>query len=317
MAEKASRAAVTTVLKIGPVKAPVVLMKATADLSKSHKWEQRTPEEDDNIAKMRKRIKELTPEAPASAVAPPAAPPEGDPLGDGEAKPEQTQAEIDERREVEEQLATALKPRKGILKDDGAYVDLTDEIENVAERSKSEFMEVVSFIDQGHVPNARITASYYLAGGDDQEGLLAPSPVLVMLATAMRRANRYMLVRFSKKKGQTLGIVKPQRDGSLLLVELVFAEQWREPGPKALRHSQAQVPEERIEQAEELIEAMAGRRDSIDDIFDLRAQMENELIAKAKAGEMDKYTLPEVDPSADPDAEQLGELLKQAVAEAA
>lgn len=310
---KASRVSVKTVLKIGRIKAPIGLMKATGDLSKSHKWEVRQPPAPAAEEKAA-ALDQAQAQAPAS----------GDPLGDdGKTAPPEDQQQTPEeaRKEAEavKVLEEALKPRKGVLKDDGSFIDLTDEIEAVAQRSKTEYMEVVAFIDRAHVPSARITASYYLAAGEmpaDAEGLLAPLPLMQTLAAAMEQTGRYMVVRFSKKKGQTLGIVKPQRDGSLLLNELVFSEQWREPGPKALMHNQVEVSTERVEQASELIVAMAGRRDSIDSIGDLRAQMEDELIAKAQAGEMDAYELAPVDPDADPDAERLGELLQQAVAEA-
>lgn len=316
-----------TVLKVGPVKAPVGLMKATGT-GRSQKWETRDPDED--LVNTREEAVEaarlagvaITPkeEVPEEETPAPAAEePQGDPLGDDGKVPPPPRSEEDIEAEAKtvEALKAAMKPRKGVLKGDGKFIDLTDEIEAIGERSKTEFMEVVSFIDRGHVPNERIIASYYLAGRSaDEEGLIAASPVLKMLHTAMRKANRYMLVRFSKKKGQTLGIVKPQRDGSLLVVELVFAEQWREPGPKALVHNHVEVAEARIEQAAELIDAMAGRRDSIDGIADLRSQMERELADKAKAGEMDEYELAPVDPDADTDTDRLGELLKEAVAEA-
>lgn len=293
MATKASRISVNTTLKIGPVEAPVGLMKATGDSPKARKWEVRKVEE---------------PKA-EKAEAPKGAPLGGTPKFGGE----EAAAETSGTSKVEAPPVPE-KPRKGVLKDDGAFVDLTEEIEAIGERSRSEFMEIISFIDARHVPRERILASYYVAGVASEGAELAAAPVLQVLAAAMRETGRNAVARFSKKKGQTLGILTPRRDGSLLLLELCFSEQWRAPGPKALTHTHVEVKDSVHTQAVALVEAMAGRRDSLDGISDLRVQMEAELAEKAEAGEMDDYELPPIGADADEDAERLGTLLQEAAA---
>lgn len=291
---KASRISVNTTLKIGPIEAPIGLMKATGDSPKARKWEVRKVEE----PKVEK-----------------AEQPKGTPLG--AATPQEVaDSAVSAEKLAEQALSTAApeKPRKGILKDDGAFVDLTEEIEAIGERSRLEFMEIVSFIDARHVPRERILASYYVAGTAAEGDELAAAPVLQVLGAAMRETGRVAVARFSKKKGQTLGILTPRRDGSLLLLELCFAEQWREPGPKALTHTHVEVKDSVHTQAVALVEAMAGRRDSLDGIADLRVQMEAELAEKAEAGEMDDYELPPIGADADEDIERLGTLLQEATA---
>lgn len=202
--------------------------------------------------------------------------------------------------------------RKGIRKADGVFVDLTDEIEEIAERSTLEEMRVVSFIDVRHVPRERIIGSYYLAG-DDLQGLLPPTRLLAVLMRAMRASSKVALVRFSKRKGQTLGVITSQRSGALLLLELAYSAQERSPNPRCLAHAKVEPREGEVEGALELIQSMAGKRDSLDGIRDARLVMEDELIARAEAGELDEYELTG-DAAEDHEIDQLGQLLAQAAA---
>jgi non-homologous end joining protein Ku len=208
--------------------------------------------------------------------------------------------------------ARSPQPRKGIRKADGVFVDLTDEIEEVAERSTLEEMRVVSFIDVRHVPRERIIGSYYLAG-DDLQGLLPPTRLLAVLMRAMRASSKVAVVRFSKRVGQTLGVLTPQRNGALLLLELAYSAQERSPNPRCLAHAKVEPREGEVEGALELIESMAGKRDSLDGIRDARLVMEDELIARAEAGELDEYELTG-DDAEDHEIDQLGQLLASAAA---
>lgn len=199
-------------------------------------------------------------------------------------------------------------PRKGVRKEDGTFVDLTDQIEEIGERSTLEEMRVVSFIDSSHVPRERIIGSYYLAGDTAVPGQLPPTRLLATLMKAMRAQRRVAVVRFSKRKGQTLGILVARRDGAMVVLELAFAAQERKPNPTCLAPNQVEVPTGDVAGAVELIEAMAGKRDSLDAIRDPRVTMETELMARAAAGELDDLelgaTLVE-----DEEVSRLGELL--------
>lgn len=209
--------------------------------------------------------------------------------------------------------ATLPKPRKGIRKADGVFVDLTDEIEEIAERTTLEQMQVVSFIDVAHVPRERIIGAYYLApgtGGTPTDK--PPTKLLAVLSHAMRDARRVAVVRFSKRKGQTLGVLTVRRDGAVLLLELAYAAQWRDPNPKSLAPAAITVPNADAEAAAELIEAMAAKRDSLDGIRNPRLVAEGELVTRAEAGELDEYELtPDLDVAAE--TEQLGLVLDKAL----
>lgn len=201
-------------------------------------------------------------------------------------------------------------PRKGVRKADGKFVDLTDQIEEITERSTLEEMRVVSFIDTRHVPRERIISAYYLAGDSGGKGL-PPTRLLATLMRAMRAKERVAVVRFSKRVGQTLGILTPRRDGSMLLLELAYAAQERGPNPTCLAANQVEPRKEDVAGAIELIEAMAGKRESLDSIRDPRLTMEMELIARAEAGELDELELGST-LIEDDEVGQLGELLAAA-----
>lgn len=181
-------------------------------------------------------------------------------------------------------------PRKGVRKDDGKFVDLTDAIAEITERSTLDEMRVVSFIDTRHVPRERIISAYYLAGDSGGEGV-PPTRLLATLMRAMRAKQRVAVVRFSKRVGQTLGILTARRDGSMLLLEVAYAAQERKPNPTCLAANQVEPRPGDVEGAIELIEAMAGKRESLDAIRDPRLTMEEELVTRALAGELDDLEL--------------------------
>jgi non-homologous end joining protein Ku len=312
----ASRVSVNTKLKIGWATTGIGLMKAIGDPPGKQTWEKK--ERPDPAAEQRQEAIET-----AKKLLQPSEEAKADPLGGGkltEAPPRSPEEEAAEEKVLDslvklnaEALAAA-KPMKGVLKDDGEFVDLTDQIEEIGERSKLEQAEIVTFLDRSHVPRERIISSYYVAAGnvDPDAGELPADKFLRNLQVSLHRSKKVAVVRFSKKKGQTVGILTVTRVGALLLHELCFAEQWKAPGAKALTFTHLDASEKAVEPTMELIEAMAGRREDLDDIHDLRAQMEAELAEKAKAGEMDEYTLDQPDPAQDPDIERLGEMMREA-----
>jgi hypothetical protein len=332
-----SRTSNTTTLRIGPVKTPIALYKITSEsAAKARKWDLA---DGDGEPWSPPAAAATPPEpqgeplgAPAAPVGgavaggpPPAAgegeePPQGEPQGGGApiggAVPPAGQAE--EPPVGEEEAEEEAQPRKGIRKADGAFVDLTDQIGEIAERATLEEMRVVSFIDVRHVPRERVIAAYYLAGDSMNEAASAdsdtwpPGRLLRVISTAMRSTQKVAVVRFTKRKGQALGVLTWRRDGALVLLELAFAAQVRRPNGKCLAHTKAEVVSPgAVKGAIELIEAMAAKRDSLDGIRDARVVMEDELIARAEAGELDDYELV-ADLDVAEETEQLGALLAEA-----
>jgi non-homologous end joining protein Ku len=319
---KVTRASASTTLKIGSIETPISLYKLTGDGAKSRKWElanaagepwdatrdafpnRQKPEDDDPHGAAAEDA--LGSEGEMGVQSPPAAE-GGAPMG-GAVPGASSSAPSDEEEKEEEPV----KPRKGIRKDDGAFVDLTDQIEAISEETTLERAEVISFIDQRHIPRERITAAYYLAGGDG-EGL-PPTRVLAIVTAAMRETGKVAVVRFTKRKGQTLGILTRRRDGALILLEVVFSAQVREPNARCLAHVHVGVRPEEMAAAAELIEAMSGRRESLDSIRDRQVVLTEELVTRAEHGELDEYEPLIPDTEMDAQTEQLGDLLRRAAA---
>ena len=318
-ANTVSRPSTSTMLRIGTIKTPVSIYKIVGDSKKGRQWELADDEGQPwSLAAATKAPSEPEPQpegdplggsavpaasssAPIGGAVPPAGEAAGGALGDDATLPEDTEP---------------AKPRKGIRKEDGGFVDLTDQIEEVTERSTLEEMRVLFFLDASHVPRERIIGSYYLGGAGLGEADIAdpdtvgPARLLKTLGTVLRSTKRVAVVRFSKRKGQTLGVLVARRDGALLLLELAFAAQVRQPNGKCLAHTKAKVSDEAIAGVFALVDSMAAKRDSLDGVRDARRVMEDELVARAEAGELDEYELvPELD--MDEETEQLGALLAQ------
>lgn len=179
------------------------------------------------------------------------------------------------------------KPRKGILNAAGGFIDLTDEIDAIAERTKLDEMRVSDFIRTEQVQRGRILGSYYIA--PDGPGA---AKVLRLLHEAMRDTKRVAVVRFTKRSKQTLAVLIPLAESKALeVIELAWAQDLRDiPLPcEACTH--VEVTREEVELAVSLVEAMsATRADSLDTLTDDARQLRRELIAKAEAGET--FTVP-------------------------
>ncbi|HEV2790336.1 MAG TPA: hypothetical protein VGV69_03455 [Solirubrobacterales bacterium] len=104
------------------------------------------------------------------------------------------------------------------------------------------------------------------------------------------------------------------RSGALLVLEMAFAEHILAPNADCLAHQHMAFSEAAIERVSDLIEAMAGKRDSLDDIRDHRAMLEEQLVTQALHGELDDFT--PADAPVDAEALDLGTLLERSIEEA-
>ena len=179
------------------------------------------------------------------------------------------------------------KPRKGILNADGDFVDLTDEIDAIAERTRLEEMRVSDFIRTEQVQRGRVLGSYYIA--PDGPGA---AKVIRLLHEAMRETKRVAVVRFTKRSRQSLAVLIPLAESKALeVIELAWSEDLREVPVKCEACAQVEVNAEEIELAVSLVEAMSSTRaDSLDVLTDDARQLRRDLIAKAEAGET--FTVP-------------------------
>jgi non-homologous end joining protein Ku len=306
--EEVKRASVTTTLQLGAVEAEVKLYKATGSEEKAPKFQTAGPH--GGILRAEKRAVEVAvdetpvgadplgfeedddptvvPAAQPSVTIDPGADPERPPLEEGSSvgvavgasAPGEFKTVMVEEG-YEDEIVEPEQVRKGVRHDDGRFTDLTDQLAKIDEDSKLERLEVLDFIRRERVPRERIVSSYYLAAGD--KGL--PPKVLRVIYEAMRRAERVAIVRWTKRKGQSLGILAPHASGALVVMEVVFADAARKPNAACLAHMRAMVTEKQVERAVELVEGMNAPPSALDEYVDKRVALQRELFEKAEAGE--------------------------------
>lgn len=200
--------------------------------------------------------------------------------------------------------------RRGIRHEDGSFVDLTEQLVDIEERTKLDRMEVVATIDVGQVPRERVTGSYYLAPNGDN----APK-VLRLLYEALKGTRRAAVVKWTKKSRQACGVITAHgKTGALVLVEVAWAEDVRTPNARVLAHQQAEVYESEVATAKALVAEMNDTREALDELRDDALRLREELRAAVEAGEVDTFEMPPVVEA--PEELDLEALLKASIEQA-
>lgn len=200
--------------------------------------------------------------------------------------------------------------RRGIRKVDGEFVDLTEQLADIEERTQLDRMEVVATIDVGQVPRERVTGSYYLAANGDG----APR-VLRLLFEALKATRRAAVVKWTKKTRQACGVIAVHgKTGALIVLEVAWAEDVREPNARVLAHQQAEVYEQEVDVACELVDELKDTRAALDELRDDALRLREELVLSVEAGEQDDFELPPL-PVVEPE-ESIEDLLRRSIEEA-
>jgi Ku protein len=320
--ETVKRASVKTELRLGFASAEVGLYKTKAGDPKSRPWDKAGP--NGHPLRMEAKPVEAAPDegnADALGVTPVREePPPTDPGPEAETPPVDEPPARSSGGEsvpattknvlVEEETGEEVEPdevRRGLRLDDGSFTDLTDLLETVEEESRAEGVEVLGFIRRERVPRERVVDSYFL-GAENASG----ARLVRVLFEAMKETGRVAVVRWTKRKGQSLGILTPRGDGAMVVLELAFAEVCRAPNAKCLAHLQAEVSRGIVEQAQTLIESMEWSPDRLDEVRNRRIELEQELIDRAEAGRIKGH---KVEPEKkDAEIADLGDVLARSIA---
>lgn len=275
------RASTRTTLQLGAVEADISLFKMTRNPASARKWAKPpvTEEEEKADPLAGNSAKKSSGSGSGSAKG------KTDGTGGGDAPKE--------------------KPRKGIIDAEGKFIDLTDNIEEIAERTTLDRLEVVSFIRREQVDRARILDAYYV-------GANGGAKVLALLYKGLKLRERAAVVRWGKRTRSSVGVMVPHRSGALIVLELAYAENALLPSPACLTYQHVEVTDAQVEQIADLIDTMAEGRDSLDDIRNHRTQLEDELVLRAEHGELDDYEAESYD--TDDAVESLSEMLAAAAA---
>lgn len=304
MAEAAKRVAATTTLTLGDVRIPIGLFSTSAKSASPVKFDTAGPNGGRLHYEQRGRPAVEDGGAPGEEA-------KRDALAD-DPGPERP---IEDRAEAPAQRAGLLEPtqegiyaqvlvedgsgevvpsdavRRGVRLEDGSFVDLSARIEAIEEQTRLEAMDVIAFVDVAHVPREYVTGSYYV-GVDAEEDARA----LALLYRAMRATRRGAVVKWTKRSRQAFGVIVPHgRSGTLIALELMWAEDIRQPPKRALRvrETHETLPPQAVEAAIELVQAMSAPPSVLDEQRDDALALREELLARALAGEIESDSAPE------------------------
>lgn len=176
--------------------------------------------------------------------------------------------------------------RRGVRLEDGRFIDCTEQLAAIDEQTRLEQMEVLGFVDITRVPRARVKGAKYIGAADEQ------APVaLRLLFEALQVKRRGAVVKLTKTSRQTLGVIGWLR-GCLVLYELVFAEDFREPPARASRIQKVSVSDAMVDRMVALIDSRPLRDDAFDALRDDAIGLREELKGKALAGEVARVVDP-------------------------
>lgn len=281
-------ASTLTTLAWGAVRAPVALYKIDGDVDEASFDTLREPEP------------AVVPDSPEEVELSLAEEGPGDPLGlvredtvklGGEALHRAAAEAFSASPEPPAQRPARPKPRKGIYREDESFLDLTEQLERIDEATQLDALTVVGFIRRERVSRMRIRGAYYLAG----DGGTAPRALKALLH-GMHATGRVAICKWTKRSRQAIGVVVPDREhpGAILVLELVFSANLREPSPRCFSHQQAELTEAEKKLAYQLVKAMTATADVVGALEDDAITQRAALRAAAEAGLVDAWEAPEV-----------------------
>lgn len=159
------------------------------------------------------------------------------------------------------------------------------EIEYATAATKLDSVELLEFIDYRLVPTDRLAGAFYL---QPDPGFAKP---LAVLMAAMRRDGKAMVVRWAARSRQRLGVIRVRNTAGgdvLLLNDVVFAAQWREPDDRVLEPAAVEALDERsVAAAVKIITSHHGTGKSLDAAEDELPALQRVIVERAHDGLFD------------------------------
>lgn len=180
----------------------------------------------------------------------------------------------------------APKRRRGLYREDGTFMDLTDRLEAITAATKLDEMKVIGFVPSASVPRVLVRDAYYVG----MEGLGA-AKALKALERGMTSSNVVALVKWTKTSRQALGVLSATRRG-LVALQLAWPEELLEPSPRVLGHRSVELAEMEEGLARDLVHAMTVPAAVIYEQADDAVTMRRQLRAVAESGLLDAWEAP-------------------------
>jgi non-homologous end joining protein Ku len=185
------------------------------------------------------------------------------------------------------------KPRKGIYRDDGTFLDLTAKLEAITEATQLDEMRIVGFVPSPSVPRLLVVGSYYVAVDGPVKGPLGEMhKVLAALERGLHTHRAAALVKWTKTSRQALGVLVASRAYGLVLLQLSWPEERVSPNPRSLSHRRVELTPEEETLAEELVAAMSVPAGAIVQQRDDAVTMRRNLRKAAESGLLDAWEAP-------------------------
>lgn len=184
----------------------------------------------------------------------------------------------------------------GVTLDDGTWIDLTDQLALIDERTRIEGMEVVATITGHAVPRTWIRDSHWvtLAGGAGQRD----AKVLALLWFALRETDEAAVVRWTKRTNQSLGIIvatgmrSVPESMALCVLEVEWPQNRRKPGPRSTTPISAETSDRERAAAIELVRSLHEPPGVLVALRDERAGARADLLSAAREGRAGEVKLP-------------------------
>jgi non-homologous end joining protein Ku len=193
--------------------------------------------------------------------------------------------------------------RRGVTLEDGTRVDLTDRLAAIDESTLLKGMHVDAAVPRSSIPSSMVRDAHYVTPA----GAGAPL-FLAHLWKGMRESRKALVVRWSKRKNQALGVLVARGstgEAWIELLELEWRENLRQP-PRGTMLPVEAVPDRNAAAAAKAIRAYMAQPVIFDELRDQRQQQRAELLESARR-QVD-WSAPE-QPEQPADVEALGRLL--------
>lgn len=179
---------------------------------------------------------------------------------------------------------------KGYVTGDGTVVQITEEDFAEAYGNVGRVAEILMVTDGASIPDIAKEKPYYIMpdNGTTKKRKTVPHTAntaanksYTLLAAALRRSGKVAIVEFAMRDRKRLAVLSATDDGYLVLQQLVWAEDIRTPDFEA---PAADVTDDELAMASELLESMSGDYNHSDYQDDSRGKLEEIVMKKLESG---------------------------------
>lgn len=177
-----------------------------------------------------------------------------------------------------------VKVARGVYRESGEFVDLTDLLADIDEHVKLDGLTIAKAIPANVIPRDRVRGSFYIEPAtDDTTTVGMATRVRDLLWTVLADEGRALAVRWTKRTNQALGIVVASKShGALMLLEVEWGPNMRGPSKKARVTGGFEATDAELAAARDFIRRHEAPASAIDEIGDERRDLQARAIEKAK-----------------------------------